>query len=466
MVHDPTRSQSDLAFAGLAEQARFTRAREVTSRDLVELSLDRIERLDPKVNAFRTKLAESARADADRADARIEAGEDAPLLGVPIAVKDNMDVAGELTLHGTGAMESEATADAEVVRRLREAGAVIVGKTNLPELAMWGHFTASQTHGATRNPWDPERATGGSSGGSAAAVAAGMVSAAIGSDGGASIRVPAGMCGLVGLKPQRGRVPLTPDDGHWHGLTHFGPIARSVADAALLLDATATPDGGEPFATAAERDPGPLRIGVALKSTLPNVRLSKPWRAGVERTADHLRALGHEVTEVKPRYGLLLPVIVPRYLAGVADDEAQMERPERLERRSRRMAGFGRKLHGRALRRAVEREATVANRITEVFERVDVLMTPTVARSAGSADPSHGHGAIRTFNDGGPYVAYTAVWNYTGQPAVAIPAGFDDDGMPLSVQLVARPNDDRTLLSVAAQLERTTRWTDRRPPVA
>jgi amidase len=458
--------KSDLAFAGLAEQARLVRAREVSSRDLVELSLGRIERLDPRLNAFRCILAESARADADRADARIEAGEQAPLLGVPVAVKDNVDMTGELTCHGTGAMEHAATADAEVVRRLRAAGAVIVGKTNLPELAMWGHFTASKTYGPTRNPWDPERATGGSSGGSAAAVAAGMVPAAIGSDGGASIRVPSGLCGLFGLKPQRGRVPLAPDDGHWHGLTHFGPIARSVADAALLLDATATPDGGEPFARAAERDPSALRIGVALKPTLPNVRLEKRWRAAVEETAERLRALGHEVVEAKPRYGMRLPAIVPRYLAGVADDAARVDRPELLERRSRSMARLGRMVHGRPLRRGLAREAAIAERINEVFERVDVLLTPTVAKAAGAADPSKGHGAIRTFNDSSAYVAYTAVWNYTGQPAASVPAGFDDAGMPLAVQLVARPNDDRTLLSVAAQLERATRWTERRPPVS
>jgi amidase len=385
---------------------------------------------------------------------------------VPLAVKDNLDTAGDLTCHGTGAAERPATADAEVVRRLRAAGAVIVGKTNLPELAMWGHFTASSTWGATRNPWDPERSAGGSSGGSAAAVAAGMVPAAIGSDGGASIRVPAALCGLFGIKPERGRVSLAPDDGHWHGLTHFGPLARSVADAALLLDAIATPDGGEPFARVAERDPQRLRIGVALRPILPNVRLSRPWRAAASATTELLRALGHEVVEVRPRYGMLLPVIMPRYLAGVADDAARQDRPERLEKRSRTMARIGRALHGRPLRRALEREAAIAARINGVFDEVDVLLTPTVARAPGSADASSGHGAVRTFNDGAPWVAYTAVWNYTGQPAAAVPAGFDDDGMPLSVQLVAPPSEDRRLIALAAQMERARPWAERRPAIA
>ncbi|MEA2467834.1 MAG: amidase [Thermoleophilaceae bacterium] len=461
MIDEPTRT--DTSFTSLVEQARLLRAGEATSRDLVEQSLERIERLDPRINAFRRVLADSARADADAAQARLAAGERAPLLGVPVAVKDNVDMAGEPTTHGTGAADGRAAGDAEVVRRLRAAGAVIVGKTNLPELAMWGHFTASETHGVTRNPWNTERSPGGSSGGSAAAVAAGMVAAAVGSDGGASIRVPAALCGLFGMKPQRGLVPLAPDDGHWHGLTHFGPIARTAEDAGLLLDAIA--DGGG-FAEAATREPAPLRIGLALKPTMPQVRLSKPWRAGVERTVQLLRELGHEVVEVKPSYGVLLPLAVPRYAAGVADDAARLEHPDRLEKRSRRMAALGRRLHGRPLRRAIEREQAYAQRVNRVFERVDVLLTPTVAKSAGTADASAGHGAFRTFNDMAPYVAYTTVWNYTGQPAAAVPAGFDDDGMPLSAQLVTRPGDNETLLSLAAQIERAGEWGEHRPALA
>src|SRR4051794_15772297 len=298
-----------------------------TSRELVEASLARIERLDGELGAFRCGMAEAARAAADDADARRARGEDAPLLGVPVAVKDNMDVAGELTTHGTGAVTSPAVRDAEVVRRLRAAGAVIVGKTNLPELALWGHFTSSKTHGVTRNPWNPERSAGGSSGGAAGAVASRMVAAAVGSDGGGSIRLPSAMCGVFGMKPQRDRVPLAPDDGHWHGLTAFGPIARTVADAALLLEAIG--DGG-PFRDAAADEPERLRIGVALKPTLPNVRPSKEVREAIAATAERLRELGHEVVDVKPRYGVLLPAIMPRYLGGVAEDLARLDRPDEV----------------------------------------------------------------------------------------------------------------------------------------
>jgi amidase len=194
-----TSSTADLAYAGVAHQADLVRAGAVSARDLVELSLERIGRLDPTLNAFRVVRADRAREEADAAQERLRAGDDAPLLGVPIAVKDNMDVAGELTTHGTGVVTREAAADCEVVRRLRAAGAIVIGKTNLPELALWPQLTESKTWGATRNPWDPARSTGGSSGGSAAAVGAGMVAGALGSDGGGSIRILAASCGLFGI---------------------------------------------------------------------------------------------------------------------------------------------------------------------------------------------------------------------------------------------------------------------------
>jgi amidase len=432
-----------LTFACMIDERTAT-----TSRELVEASLARIERLDPKLNAFRRVTADSARAAADEADARRAAGEHAPLLGVPVAVKDNMGVE-EPNVH-------------EVVRRLRDVGAVIVGTTNMSELALWGHFTSSRAYGVTRNPWNLERSPGGSSGGAAAAVAAGMVAAAVGSDGGGSIRLPSAMCGLFGLKPQRDRVPLAPDSAHWQGLTAFGPIARTVSDAALVLDAIA--DGG-PFHDAALSDPPRLRVGIALKPTLPQVRPSKTVKAVLAATADRLRELGHEVVDVKPRYGMLLPVIMPRYLGGVADDLARLGQPAELEKRTRRMAAAGRRVSGRPLRRALEREKEIAKRINGVFDDVDLLVTPMIAKGVPEVGVSDGHGAFRTFNDAPPYVAWTAVWNYTGQPAAALPVGFDD-GMPQSVQLVAKPHDERTLIALAAQLERALGVSARRPPLS
>src|SRR2546421_3895518 len=366
-----TPAGADLAFAGVARQGELLRGGAVTPRDLVALYLDRIDRLDPKLNAFVSVRAEAALAEADAALERLRAGESGPLLGVPVAVKDNVDIAGEVTGHGTGANETPASADAEVVHRLRAAGAPMLGKTALPELAMWGHLTETETHGATRNPWNPERTTGGSSGGSAAAVAAGLAAAALGSDGGASIRVPAAMCGLFGLKPTRGRISTLPDAEHWHGLTVFGGLARSVLDAALFDDALRGPAEGDAhtppdpemsFADAARRGPGRLRVATSLKGTLPGVKAGPAARRAVEQTAELLLSLGHQVASRDPKYGQLFPDIVPPYLAGVADDAAGLDHPDRLERRTRRMAAARRRVHRPIVQRALGRAPKVAQR--------------------------------------------------------------------------------------------------------
>jgi amidase len=464
----------DLAFAGVARLSELLREGEVTPRELVELYLARIERLDPKLNAFVSVRPEAALAEADAALERLRAGESGTLLGVPVVVKDNVDIAGEVTGHGTGANETPAASDAEVVRRLRGAGAPMLGKTTMPELAMWGHMTESETHGATRNPWDTERSAGGSSGGTAAAVAAGLAPVGLGSDGGASIRVPSALCGLFGLKPTRGRISTLPDPEHWHGLTVFGGLARSVLDVALFDDAlrgAAIGDAHTPpepeisFADAARRQPGRLRVAVSLRGTLPGVKAGPAARGAVEDTAELLRSLGHQVTEREPKYGVLLPDIVPSYVAGVADDAAKLDHPERLESRSRRMAQIGRRLHGRALRRAVRREPAVAKRVNAIFADHDVLLTPVTAAEPEQVGRWRGKGAVRTFYGSGPFVTYTAIWNYLGQPAAAVPAGFDEDGLPTAVQIVAPVNGETTLLSLAAQLEQARPWTSHRPPM-
>src|SRR5436309_4455512 len=300
---------TELAFAGIARQAELIAAGEVSSRELVEVYLERIARLDGAFNAFRVVFAERARLEATQADARRGAGGGRPLLGVPIGVKDDIDVAGELTAWGTNAIDVPAPADAEVVRRLREAGALIIGKTNVPELTQWP-FTESATFGATRNPWDLQRAPGGSSGGSAAAVAAGLVGAALGSDGAGSIRIPAAWCGLFGLKPQRGRVSLAPRPRAWHGLSVNGVLTRSVADTALFLDVASgaididedrAPPPSVSFSQATATAPGRLRIAYS-KRFPPGVlaRLHDDARRALEDTVELLGSLGHEPGERGP----------------------------------------------------------------------------------------------------------------------------------------------------------------------
>src|SRR3954471_15417962 len=310
----------DLAFAGIARQAELIRSGEVSPVELVELCLRRIERIDPELNAFRVVFAERARAEAVQAEARRGAGGERPLLGVPVAVKDNLDVAGEVTTEGSRAYGAPAAADAEVVRRLRAAGAIVVGKTHLSELAIFP-WTESAAWGMTYNPWSDERTAGGSSGGSGAAVAAGLVGAAYASDGGGSIRIPAAVNGLFGLKPQRGRVTLAPHPQHWHGLSQTGSLTRRVIDTALWLDTVAGSAPGDAhsapapersFVEAASTPPGRLRIAVSNKPAT-RARVREPVRRAVEETAATLRSLGHDVRTADPDYGLLEPLFFPRW---------------------------------------------------------------------------------------------------------------------------------------------------------
>ena len=456
---------TDLAFAGAAEQARLIAAGEVSSRELVQTYLDRIARLDPQLNAWRIVFAERALAEADQADARRGAGGERALLGVPVAIKDDVDIAGEATAWGTSAHGGPAPADAEVVRRLRAAGAVVLGKTNVPELTIWP-FTETITFGATRNPWDLDRTPGGSSGGTAAAVASGMVGLGLGSDGLGSIRIPSGWCGLFGMKPQRDRVPIAPHDDAWHGLSVNGPIARRVADAALFLDATADAGG---FVAAASRAPGKLRVAVSTKLAPGQLaRIAPDVRAAVERTVELLRSLGHDVFERDPDLpASLMPHLLARYFRGIHDDvEQAMAHPQRLERRTRAMARIGGAIPASVLAKQRAAERGIADQINTIFDHADVLLQPGAATGPSRIGQYHGRGALWTLNGVAPRVPFYGWWNGTGQPACVVPAGLDRDGLPVGVQLVGRPDDEATLLSLSAQIEAERPWAERRPPVS
>lgn len=460
---------AELAFAGAARQADLIRSGELSSRELVQTYLERIERLDGDLNAFRVVMAERALADADQADSRRAGGDDRPLLGVPVAIKDTAHVAGEITTQGTGAHSGvPAAQDSDAVLRLRSAGAVVIGKTNLPELAILG-TTESATWGVTRNPWDTDRTPGGSSGGAAAAVAAGLVGLGHATDGAGSIRIPASCCGLFGLKPQRGRVSLAPEGDHWYGLSVAGAVTRSVLDNALFLDAVSGGAGGSapsrPFADAAGTVPGRLRIAVSSRPPMP-ARVTGEVRGGLDATADLLGSLGHRVKRQDPAYRDFGAAFLPRFLKGMQQEAANVPRPERLQRRTRGFARLGRLVPRAALDKALRDETRHAARINAIFNDHDVLMTPVAARTPVGAAEWEGLGAVRTLNSMGMVYPFTGVWNLTGQPAASVPAGFSAEGLPLAVQLIARPGDEHTLFSLAAQIEAERPWADRRPPLS
>ena len=465
----------ELAFAGAARQAEMVRKGEVSATELVGFYLDRIQRLDPQLNAFRKVFADKAMLEAEQAEARVRAGEERPLLGVPIALKDTVDLAGELTTFGTDAFPQPAARDGEMVRRLREAGAIVVGKTNLPELAMFG-FTESATYGVTRNPWDGQHTPGGSSGGSGSAVAAGLVPIASASDGAGSIRIPAACCGLFGLKPQRGRISLDPFIEHWNGLSVNGCLSRTVLDTALWLDVTSggSAEPGAPplpersFVEAAQTPPGKLRVAFTTKpppSAIPPT-VDGNAKGAVSAMAETLRSLGHATAEQPPDWGMIGNNMIPRYLRGGAEDVAVTPEPQRLERRARGFGRLGRMIPEPIFQNALKAQQTDAERVNAIFHSYDVLMTPVMGGTAPPVRKWEGMGALRTVIGMGRFYPYCIPWNHLGNPAMSVPAGFSSAGMPLAVQIVGRPGDEATLLSLAAQIEAERPWADHRPPIS
>jgi len=467
----------DLAsgFAGLARQAEALAAGEVTSVELVETALARAEATEPDLNAFRVLRGEAAVREAAEADRRIAAGERAPLLGVPVAIKDDMDIAGESTQFGCPGDFPLIQRDGGVVTRLRAAGAVVIGKTNTPEIGLWP-VTAGPAFGVTRNPWDLERTPGGSSGGSAAAVAAGVVAAAVGSDGAGSVRIPAAWTNLVGIKPQRGRVSSFPDREAFNGITVIGPLARTVGDAALLLDVLSgnsaddlwtAPPPAEPFAASAERDPGRLRIALAYNVPFSGVpaRLSSAVRERVDRLAGVLSALGHDVVEHKLPYSLVGAGFMPRSTGGVRDWSNRVPDRSLLDPRVLETAQVGAAL-APLLPLARRLEGVHRRIIGRVFRDFDVVLSPTTAEPPLPADAIKGLGGWATDRVIVGACPYAWPWNVLGWPGVNVPAGFTAEGLPVGAQLLGQANSEPKLISLAAQLERRERWFEQRPAVA
>lgn len=455
---------------GLAAQAELLAHGDVSAKELVEHALSRIADQE-SLGAFRVVRWDAARAEAAEADRRLAQGERLPLLGVPVAIKDDTDLAGETTPFAVLGAHRPATEDAEVVRRLRAAGAIIVGKTTTCELGLWP-FSESPGFGCARNPWNPQYTPGGSSGGSAAAVAAGMVAGAVGSDGAGSVRIPAAWTGLVGIKPQRGRISGFPHIDSFNGLTVWGPLARSVGDAALLLDVLtgSRPEDAfrldpplTPFAEAARRPPGRLRIAVSFRTAfgVPN-KLDPEIREAVLQLARLARSLGHKVYPADPDYGLVGLGLIARGTTAVAEmldaiPEAKPERRTEIEARIGRLAGR------RMLPLARRMDPRLRHRIGRVFQHADVVLTPTTAQPPMRVRALQDAGYQRTQSASAAACPYAWPWNVLGWPGVNVPAGFHANGLPIGAQLLGHDSDEATLISLAAQLEAAAGWTERQP---
>jgi amidase len=466
-------------FRPAGELAGSVRAGEVSARELVEESLEAIGRLNGELNAFVRLCDERALAEADS----VSAGDARPLAGVPMAIKDLVQLTeGVCTTMGMAAMEDWVPPmDSALVRRLRAAGAIVVGKTNTPELGILP-VTEPAAFGAARNPWDPSRTPGGSSGGSASAVASGMVPVAHANDGGGSIRIPAACCGLVGLKPSRGRVSLAPLTEYAGGIAIDGCVSRTVADTALVLDVISGYEPGDPywapppsgtFADAVERSPGALRI--AFTTVAPNsVPVDPECVAAVEQTAALLESLGHSVEEAPPLSDEgYIDNFIRIWTSGVAVSVrgfgmlrgAPLD-PEKLEPLTQEMVAVAETLSAADYLESLGILQMLARGVVSMWGDIDVLITPTVSRPAppiGALAPKDGEPAMAWLQNAAEWVPFTPVFNVTGQPAISLPLHETPEGLPVGVQLVGPPAGEELLLSLSAQLEAARPWHERRP---
>jgi amidase len=471
-------ADDDLMFRSAIELAGMVRLGEVSASELVRTSLERIEELNPALNAF----VEVDEAGALAAAEKIGPGDDRPFAGVPIAVKNNRPVNGMRLTYGCSLMaEYIAPYDHNITRRLRDAGFVIVGTTTLPE---YGILPVSEARlfGPTRNPWDLARTPGGSSGGAAAAVAAGIVPVAHGNDGGGSIRIPAACCGLVGLKPARGRISPTPELGD-SSLSIDGVLTRTVADTAALLDvlegyelgdATWAPAPEEPFALSAQIDPGRLRIAATTSPPQPEASVDPLCAGAVADATELLRSLGHEVEEVdvpwhdadvRDLFGVVFSnhiALSIAYSGLIAGREPTAEDMEPMSWAIYSMIGKLDAISGMA---AAAQLQGFARRLITFLAPYDVLLTPALAERPlplGTLDPG-APDPMSTFTRSGLFTPFTPIFNATGQPRISVPLYEGSDGLPLGVQLVGRPAGEAQLLALATQLEAAQPWAERRP---
>jgi amidase len=484
----------DLAFTDATDQAELVRSGQVSPRELVDAAIARIEAVDPEVNAVIHPRFEQARAEAD--------GElpDGPFRGVPLVLKDldgfsagDPYHAGNRLLKQVGHVAGD---DTELIRRFRQAGFVVVGKGNTPEFGLVP-TTEPEAYGPTRNPWDTTRSTGGSSGGPAAAVATGMVPVGHAGDGGGSIRIPASECGLVGLKPSRGRITLGPEVGEsWGGLVARLAVTRTVRDTAAVLDAVHGPGVGDSYQALPPQRPYLDEVGAAAGSLRIGWRTDAPEgssfethpevAAAVQAVADRLAQLGHQVSEGSPpalddAEAVVIPFISVLGV-WVLNDLDMVERiagrpvtQDDVEVGTWAAAELGRSVTGLGFHQAREALHAHARRMvswwggggTAAADGYDLLLCPTIPEPPPTLGQMKGTDAdpLAGMLRAGEVVAFVQPFNVTGQPAISLPLGWSSDGLPLGVQLVAAPGREDVLLRVAAQLEEAMPWRDRIPPI-
>jgi len=455
---------------GLAE---LVRSGEVTPRELVEASIARIEDRNTELNAVVNRRFTAALVEADAVD------RSAPLAGVPFLVKDlNCDVAGLRSTRGSRLFaDVVATDDCELTIRFKRAGLIILGNTNTPEFGK-NASTEPALYGATHNPWNLDYSPGGSSGGSAAAVSGGMVTAAHANDGGGSIRIPAAECGLVGLKPTRGRTPTWPIPASFAYPVGVGNcVTRTVRDSAAILDAISGPLPGDPypappappagsFLAAIEQSPGSLRIGFS--AVLPNGTPVHPAGiAAIQRTAAALESLGHHIEEAKPDWDPRMPANAVSTAMGINGARQVIDRLEQLGRplTDDDLEVFTREMHDRSvaksgidLSRALQQIEITSRDVARFYEDHDLWLTVTLGVPVPPLGWLDTSSVEAMFTRGGAFSAITGLANATGQPAISVPAGFDENGLPVGIHLMARHCDEQTLLQVAAQLEQVQPW--------
>lgn len=439
------------------EIADEVRAGRRTAVDTVAESLERIHAYDDDVAAFQVVRDERALAEAAEVDARADRGT-LPLAGVPVAIKDNVPVAGEPMRVGSAATDdAPQSADHPVVQRIRAAGGVVVGLTRVPELCVFG--ATDSVHGITRNPWDLARTPGGSSGGSAAAVSSGMVPVAHGNDGMGSVRIPAACCGLVGIKPGLGVVPAQLGSTDWYSMSENGALATTAEDAALLLSVMADDPALARILPVGER----LHVAVSFRAPVAGVAVDPAWAAAADRLASMLRGEGHEVRHAEPvsatdAAGNAAAIAgLVRWFAGTAADADELD-SARLEPRVRRHAMLGRLVRRTPLMDERLRDAWIRH-ADEFLREYDVLVTPALAQPPINARRWFSGGWSSTMLANIRYAPFAAPWNVAGMPAIVIPMGVHPTaGTPVAAQVVARRGREALLLSLAAWVEQVRPW--------